>query len=74
MRLWMVDHRKESVECNNEKLVSGSTTAYIRSAQDFLKLTVFQERQPWPSVIAAPLFLKGNDQSPNAPIEVHKSN
>lgn len=74
MRLWTVDRKVESVECNNAKLVSGSTTAYIRSARDFLKSTVFQEGQPWPAVIAAPLFLRDDDQSPNCPIEVQKSN
>lgn len=70
MRMWRADREEESVECNNEKLVSGSSTAYIRSARDFLRSTVFQDGQPWPSIIAAPLFLRADDHAPNYPIEV----
>lgn len=72
MRLWTFNNEEEAVECNNEKLVSGSTTAYMRSARDFLRLTVFQNGQPWPTVIATGLFLR-DDNSSNAPIEVNNN-
>ena len=70
IRLWRVGSGKESVECNNEKLVSGSSTAYIRSAKQFLQSTVFQHGHPMPTVIAAPSFLRSGDDSPEMTVDV----
>lgn len=44
----------DSVACNNEKLTSGSTSALIHSAGQFLASTVFQDDGPWPTMMMAP--------------------
>ncbi|CAM9938670.1 unnamed protein product [Ectocarpus sp. 4 AP-2014] len=44
----------DSLVCNNEKLVSGSTSAFIHSAEQFLASTIFREGGPWPTVVMAP--------------------
>lgn len=47
----------DSVVCNNEKLASGSTSAFIGSAREFLASTVFRSGGPWPTMIMAPSHL-----------------
>ncbi|CAB1098031.1 unnamed protein product [Ectocarpus sp. CCAP 1310/34] len=44
----------DSLVCNNEKLMSGSTAAFIHSAEQFLASTIFREGGPWPTVVMAP--------------------
>lgn len=70
LRLWRVNTEKDSLQCDNEKLVSGSTSAFRRSARDFLKLTVFKDGEAWPTAIFAPSFVVHDDESPNTSIEV----
>ncbi|CAN0089336.1 unnamed protein product [Ectocarpus fasciculatus] len=57
MRLYQFTTSTDSVVCNNEKLVSGSTAAYLHSAGQFLASTIFRDGGPWPTMIMAPLFL-----------------
>ncbi|CAM9651807.1 unnamed protein product [Ascophyllum nodosum] len=64
------NHKDDAVQCNNNKLVSGSTSAFLRSARDFLALTVFADGKAWPSVIFTPSFLEFNDKSPTISTEV----
>lgn len=40
--------------CNDEKLLSGSSSEYIRSCKEFLASTVFSDGNSWPSAILAP--------------------
>ena len=70
MRLLRFNHKDDAVQCNNNKLVSGSTSAFLRSARDFLALTVFADGKAWPSVIFTPSFLEFNDKSPTISTEV----
>ncbi|CAM9152460.1 unnamed protein product [Ectocarpus fasciculatus] len=54
MRLYRFITMTDSVVCNNEKLTSGSTSAYIHSAKEFLTSTIFQDGTQWPTTIFAP--------------------
>ncbi|CBJ32277.1 expressed unknown protein [Ectocarpus siliculosus] len=57
MRLYQVSGKTDSVVCNNEKLTSGSTSAFVHSAKDFLASTVFRDGTQWPATILAPSYL-----------------
>ncbi|CAN0308865.1 unnamed protein product [Ectocarpus sp. 6 AP-2014] len=57
MRLFRFTVSTDSVVCNNEKLTSGSTSAFIHSAGQFLASTVFREGGPWPTTMMAPSHL-----------------
>lgn len=46
--------RQDLVMCNDEKLLSGSSSEYVRSCKEFLASTVFREGTSWPSAILAP--------------------
>lgn len=71
LRLFTIDGLGEdTVVCNNEKLVSGSSAAYVRSCENFLASTAFQNDTVWPTVILAPAFLRGRDGSSSAAVEV----
>ncbi|CAM9107182.1 unnamed protein product [Ectocarpus sp. 13 AM-2016] len=54
MRLYRFVTMTDSVVCNNEKLTSGSTSAFIHSAKEFLTSTIFQDGTQWPATILAP--------------------
>ncbi|CAM9322880.1 unnamed protein product [Laminaria digitata] len=70
LRLYTVRSVEDSTVCNDEKLVSGSTAAYITSARHFFKNTIFQDDQPWPNVIWAPSNMIDSDEAPNVQINV----
>ena len=59
---------EDEIICNDEKLVSGSTAAFVRSCEKFMSYTVFGADQLWPSTILAPAFL--HTDGPNVAIEV----
>ena len=61
---------EDATVCNNEKLESGSTAAYVRSCKHFLDWVVFKEEENWPSLIMAPSNMVDSDTAPNLPIEV----
>lgn len=61
---------EDETVCNDEKLESGSTAAYIRSCKHFLDWVVFQDEEDWPSLIMAPSNMVDKDTNPNVPIEV----
>lgn len=61
---------EDSTVCNNEKLESGSTAAYVNSAQLFFERTIFQDDQPWPTVVWAPSNMVDLDEAPNVQISV----
>ena len=67
----MVFSLQDAVVCNNEKLASGSSAAYIDATKKFLASTVFKEGTTWPSAILAPSNLekKGN---PNVPTKASR--
>lgn len=69
-RMYVVKQSGDSVECHNEKLVSGSTAAYVRSARQFLEGEIFSDGHPWPDVIAAPAFFTADTEDPNFAITV----
>ena len=60
---------KDVIKCNNEKLVSGSSSAYVKAARDFLASTVFGDGVVWPAAILAPSDMEPKD-SPNLPTKV----
>ncbi|CAM9645761.1 unnamed protein product [Scytosiphon promiscuus] len=67
MRLYRILRVQDSVVCNNEKLVSGSTREFVRSTEQFLNSTVFGGGDgQGPSVVLAPPNLIGKT-SPNSP-------
>ncbi|CAM9778424.1 unnamed protein product [Scytosiphon promiscuus] len=71
MRLYRLNTMEDSVVCNNEKLISGSTSAFVRSCQKFLSSVIFQDTSDmWPSLILAPSNLVQNRNAPNLAIEV----
>ncbi|CAB1109494.1 unnamed protein product [Ectocarpus sp. CCAP 1310/34] len=57
MRLYQVSGKTDSVVCNNEKLTSGSTAAFVHSAKEFLASTAFRDGTQWPATILAPSYL-----------------
>ena len=67
MRLLRVNHEDDAVQCNNNKLVSGSTSAFLRSARDFLALTVFADGKAWPTVIFTPSLISTTNLQPFQP-------
>ncbi|CAM9152539.1 unnamed protein product [Ectocarpus fasciculatus] len=69
MRLYRVQGNQDSVVCNNEKLTSGSTSAFVRSGKEFLASTIFQDGTQWPAAILAPSYLIPN-HNVNPMIEV----
>eukprot|EP00904_Undaria_pinnatifida_P003348 jgi/Undpi1/13013/HiC_scaffold_7.g02677.m1 len=69
-RLYTVVGAEDATVCNNEKLESGSTAAYVRSCKHFLDWVVFKEEENWPSLIMAPSNMVDSDTAPNLPIEV----
>ncbi|CAM9927296.1 unnamed protein product [Ectocarpus fasciculatus] len=54
MRLDDVPSATDSVICNDEKLVSGSSIDIFHSAKAFLSSYVFQDGAQWPSTILSP--------------------
>lgn len=60
----------DSTICNNEKLQSASTAAYVSSCKDFLDKVVFEEGTHWPTVIMALSNLVDDEGASNMPIEV----
>ncbi|CAM9934848.1 unnamed protein product [Pylaiella littoralis] len=70
LRLYTVRSVEDATICNDEKLASGSTAAYVSSAELFLKDTIFREDEPWPSVIWAPSNMIDSDEAPNLQISV----
>lgn len=73
LRLYTVRSVEDSTICNDEKLVSGSTAAYVTSARHFFKNTIFRDDQPWPTVIWAPSNMVDSDEAPNVQITVSKN-
>ena len=71
--MYTVRSVEDSTVCNDEKLVSGSTAAYVTSARHFFKSTIFQDDQPWPNVIWAPSNMVDSDEAPNVQISVSKN-
>ncbi len=71
---------EDATVCNDEKLASGSTAAYVSSAELFLKETIFgdgDERgaeagtgRAWPTVVFAPSNMVDDDEAPNLQIDV----
>lgn len=73
MRLYEFDTVEDSVVCNNNKLSTGSSAAFVGSCDQFLRSTVFgNDAASWPTVIVAPSYLVDSDESPNLAIEVSK--
>ncbi|CAB1114832.1 unnamed protein product [Ectocarpus sp. CCAP 1310/34] len=70
LRLYTVSSVDDATVCNDEKLASGSTAAYVSSAELFLQDTIFRENKPWPSVIWAPSNMIDLDEAPNLQISV----
>lgn len=70
LRLYTVSSVEDATVCNDEKLASGSTAAYLSAAELFLKDTVFRENEPWPNVIWAPSNMVDSDEAPNLQISV----
>eukprot|EP00752_Nemacystus_decipiens_P009227 g8242.t1 len=70
LRLYTVASVEDATVCNDEKLASGSTTAYVGAAELFLKDTIFREDEAWPSVIWAPSNMIDSDEAPNLQISV----
>lgn len=70
LRLYTVTSIEDATVCNNEKLASGSTAAYVRSAELFLKETIFGKRPRWPTVVWAPSNMIDSDDAPNLQISV----
>lgn len=70
LRLYTVSSVEDATVCNDEKLASGSTAAYVSAAELFLKDTIFREGQAWPTVIWAPSNMVDSDEAPNLQIEV----
>ncbi len=60
----------DSLVCNGEKLVTGSTSAFVLASERFLNSTVFQDGTPGPSVILAPSNLEECKTAPNLAISV----
>eukprot|EP00904_Undaria_pinnatifida_P003351 jgi/Undpi1/13016/HiC_scaffold_8.g02679.m1 len=69
-RLYTVAEKGDSTICNNEKLQSASTAAYVSSCKDFLDKVVFEEGTHWPTVIMALSNLVDDEGASNMPIEV----
>lgn len=61
---------EDATVCHDEKLASGSTAAYVSSAELFLKDTIFREGEAWPNVIWAPSNMIDSDEAPNLQISV----
>lgn len=61
---------EDEVVCNDEKLLSGSSAAFVRSCKQFLSSTIFRNDTNWPTVILAAAFLEDRDDSSNTAIEV----
>ncbi|CAM9438074.1 unnamed protein product [Scytosiphon promiscuus] len=70
LRLYTVTSVEDATVCNDEKLASGSTAAYVSSAELFLKDTIFREGGPWPTVVWAPSNMIDADEAPNLQISV----
>lgn len=70
MRLWTTGSSEDVILCNNEKLASGSTAAYIYSADKFLRDTIFAKHTQWPDVILTQSILSDNDGRENMQVEV----
>ncbi|CAM9430343.1 unnamed protein product, partial [Hapterophycus canaliculatus] len=67
MRLYRILRLEDSVVCNDEKLVSGSTSEFVRSTERFLNSTIFGGGDGrGPTVVLAPPNLIGrtNPRSP----------
>lgn len=59
------------IVCNDEKLASGGTTEYIRSAKQLLRDEIFKDDgSAWPNVILAPSFMHGGEDEYILPVEV----
>lgn len=69
-RLYTVVEEGDSTICNDKNLQSGSTTAYVRSCQRFLRRTAFHEGSDWPTVIMGLSNLVDGESAPNVPIKV----
>ena len=70
MRLYEFDTVEDSVVCNDDKLSTGSSAAFVGSCDKFLRSTAFGNSTGWPTVIVAPSFLVDSDEAPNLAIEV----
>lgn len=60
----------DATVCNNEKLESGSTHAYVTSCRMFLSKTLFKDEGPWPTTIFSPSNLDDRDEALNAAVTV----
>lgn len=70
LRLFRVNASGDAAVCNNEKLISGSTDAYVASSRMFLLKTLFKDAELWPTAILAPSNLVDKNSSQNNAITV----
>lgn len=49
---------QDTVVCNNEKLTSGGSAAYVTAGRQFMTSTVFKNGTTWPSAILAPSVIQ----------------
>lgn len=70
LRLFRIPSLEDATVCNNEKLESGSTHAFVTSSRMFLAKTLFKDEGPWPTAVFAPSNLNDRDSSPNLQITV----
>eukprot|EP00903_Cladosiphon_okamuranus_P011004 g10393.t1 len=61
IRLFRIGEVEDDIICNNEKLLSGSSAAYIKSCREFLASTVFEGGTRSPSTILAPSHIQPGD-------------
>lgn len=73
MRLYEFDTVEDSVVCNDNKLSTGSSAAFVGSCDQFLRSTVFGNDTGWPTVVVAPSYLVDSDEAPNLAIEVSET-
>lgn len=60
----------DSILCDDDKLASDSSSAFISSCRSFLNTTVFGNSTAWPTAILTPSYLVDSDEAPNFAIEV----
>lgn len=70
MRLWQERTKEDVIQCNNEKLVAGSTRSYVHDAEEAISTHFFPEGGPWPDMIVGPTQLTASDEYPSYDTEV----
>lgn len=71
MRLWTITSTTDMIVCDDEKLASGGTTEYVRSAKELLRNEIFKEDgSAWPDLVVAPAFMYGGDDDYLFTVEV----